>query len=72
MFQLVPHTGGGASWNTWTNPKKSIPVKNVLLLSYLFACFMWPKYMWLDMRDAFGRPNTHCRKRYHTKMADIF
>ena len=51
MFQLAPHTGLVETLGL--TPKKSIPVKNLLSLKYFYGWFMWPKYTWLDMRDAF-------------------
>ena len=51
MFQLAPHTG--LVETLVFTPKKSIPVKKLLLLQYFYGWFMWPKYMWLDMCDAF-------------------
>ena len=50
MFQLTPHTG--LIETLGLTPIKSIPVKNLLLLQYLYGWFTWPKYMWLDVRDA--------------------
>ena len=51
MVQLTPHTGLVETLGL--TPKKSIHVTNLLLLQYLYGWFMWSKYMWLDMRDAF-------------------
>ena len=34
-------------------PKKSIYVENLLLIQYFYDWFMCPKYMWLDMPNAF-------------------
>ena len=34
-------------------PKKLIYVENLLLIQYFYDWFMCPKYMWLDMPNAF-------------------
>ena len=51
MFQLAPHTG--LVETVRLPPKKSIYFENLLLIQYLYDWFMCPKYMWLDMPDAF-------------------
>ena len=51
MFQLAPHTG--LVETVGQPPKKSIYFEKLLLIQYFYYWFMCPKYMWLDMPDAF-------------------
>ena len=51
MYQLAPHTG--LVETVGLPQKKSIYVENLLLIQYFYDWFMCPKYMWLDMPDAF-------------------
>ena len=52
MFQLTPHTG--LVETVGLPKKKSIYVENLLLIQYVYDWVMCPKYMWIDMPDAFG------------------
>ena len=51
MFQLAPHKG--LVETVGQPPKKFIYIENLLLIQYFFDWFLCPKYMWLDMPDAF-------------------
>ena len=51
MFQLAPNTG--LVETVGLPPKSRYYVENLLLIQYFYDWFMCPKYMWLDMPDAF-------------------